>query len=74
MQTTFIIASMAIFGAMANPTPSPMGIEVVQRDGQTMVREVVNFNDMSDFSRRAKFDPASLVERAIMHQLRSCWR
>ncbi|KAL9126062.1 MAG: hypothetical protein Q9175_007975 [Cornicularia normoerica] len=41
MQTTFfIIVSMAIFGAMANPAPSPMGIEVIRRDGLTMVREV----------------------------------
>ncbi|QSZ33606.1 hypothetical protein DSL72_005174 [Monilinia vaccinii-corymbosi] len=41
MQITFsIIASMAIFGAMANPAPSPMGIEVVRQDGRTIVREV----------------------------------
>ena len=49
MQTfSFIIASMAIFGAMANPAPSPMGIEVIRRDnGMTMVREVVSFNDIA---------------------------
>lgn len=47
MQTTsFIIASMAIFGAMANPAPSQMGIEVIRRDGLTMVREVVSLGDM----------------------------
>ena len=42
----FIIGSMAIFGAMANPAPSPMGIEIVRRDGLTMVREVVSFRDI----------------------------
>ena len=47
MQTTsFIIASMAIFGAMANLAPSPMGIEVIRRDGLTMVREVVSLSDI----------------------------
>lgn len=71
MQTTFIIASMAIFGAMASPAPSPMGVEVIRQDGQTMVREVVSFNDIRDFDRRAELTPASLVERPIMHQLRS---
>ena len=39
---------MAIFGAMANPAPSPMGIEVIRRDnGLTMVREVVSFSDIA---------------------------
>lgn len=52
MQTTFIIASMAILGAMANPAPSPMGIEVIRRDGLTMVREVVSFSTWLNFSRR----------------------
>ncbi|KAI0129661.1 hypothetical protein BJ170DRAFT_692334 [Xylariales sp. AK1849] len=43
MQTTsFIIASMAIFGAMANPAPSPMGIEVIRQNGVTVVREVAH--------------------------------
>lgn len=47
MQTTsFIIASMAIFGTMANPAPSQMGIEVIRRDGMTMVREVVGLGDI----------------------------
>ena len=41
-KTFFIIASMAISAAMANPAPSPMGIEVIRRDGLTMVREVVS--------------------------------
>ena len=43
MQTSlFLVASMAIVGALANPAPSPMGVEVVRRDGLTMVREVVS--------------------------------
>lgn len=40
MKTAFIIIASAIFGAMATPAPSQMGIEVVRRDGLTMVREV----------------------------------
>ena len=48
MQTTFvIIAAMTIFGAMASPAPSPMGIEVIRKDGMTMVREVVSFGGTS---------------------------
>lgn len=48
MQTTsFLIASMAIFGAMATPAPSQMGIEVIRRDGLTMVREVVSSNELA---------------------------
>jgi hypothetical protein len=48
MKTSFFaIASMAIFGAMANPAPSPMGIEVIRRDGVTIVREVVSFSNTS---------------------------
>ena len=46
MKTTFFIIASAIFGAMANPAPSAMGIEVIQRDGLTMVREVVSFSDI----------------------------
>jgi hypothetical protein len=42
----FIVTSMAIFGIMANPAPSPMGVEVVRRDGLTMVREVVSLSDI----------------------------
>jgi hypothetical protein len=47
MQTSFIIATLAIFGtALAGPAPSPMGIEVIrQENGLTMVREVVSFSD-----------------------------
>ena len=53
MQTTFlIVASMAIFGAMANPAPSPMGIEVIRRDGLTMIREVVSFSDIDKLQSR----------------------
>jgi hypothetical protein len=48
MQTTFFfVASMAILGAFASPAPSPMGVEVVYRDGQTFVREVVSFNSLT---------------------------
>lgn len=46
MKTTasFIIASMAIIGAMASPAPSQMGVEVIRRDGGlTVVRELVSF-------------------------------
>jgi hypothetical protein len=40
----FIIASLAIAAVMANPAPSPMGIEVIRQDnGMTIVREVVSF-------------------------------
>ena len=40
----FLVASMAIIGAIANPAPSPMGVEVERRDnGMTIVREVVSF-------------------------------
>ena len=74
MKTAFFtIASMAIFGAMANPAPSPMamGIEVVRRDGLTMVREVVSFSDHRLISVvMANLIPASLVDPAV-HQLRS---
>ena len=63
---------MAIFGAMANPAPSPMGIEVIRRDGLTMVREVVSFSDI-DFTSVvvANLIPASLLGQTILHQLRS---
>ncbi|KAM0794744.1 hypothetical protein BDR22DRAFT_894894 [Usnea florida] len=40
MKTALFIIASAIFGAMANPAPSAMGIEVVRRDGLTIVREV----------------------------------
>ena len=47
MQTKVLfIATMAIFGVMANPAPSPMGIEVIRRDdGTTIVREAVSCGD-----------------------------
>ena len=39
---------MAIFGAgaMANILPSQMGVEVLRRDGEVLVREVVSFGDI----------------------------
>ncbi len=42
--TYFIFASMAVFGAIADPLPSQMGVEVVHgEDGQLLsVREVVS--------------------------------
>ncbi|KAI0020945.1 hypothetical protein F4780DRAFT_322288 [Xylariomycetidae sp. FL0641] len=41
MKTIFAIASVAILGAMANPSPMGMGVEVIRRDdGTTIVREV----------------------------------
>ena len=51
MKATFILATMAIFTAtMANPAPSPLGIEVFEQDGQTLVREVVSLlNDIGQF-------------------------
>ena len=45
MKHAFIVASLAIIGAMASPAPSVMGIEVVRKDGLTMVREVVGSSD-----------------------------
>ncbi|KAG9514618.1 hypothetical protein KCV07_g7983, partial [Aureobasidium melanogenum] len=40
MKNTFILTSMAIIGALATTIPSQMGIEVIRRDGEVMVREV----------------------------------
>jgi non-ribosomal peptide synthetase component E (peptide arylation enzyme) len=48
MKHAFIIASLAIIGAMASPAPSVMGIEVVRKDGLTMVREVVSSSDTDE--------------------------
>jgi hypothetical protein len=49
MQTAFFFAaSMAILGVFATPAPSPVGVEVVYRDGQTYVREVVSFSSLTD--------------------------
>ena len=43
MRTTFfLLTSMAVFGTMANTVPSAMGVEVLRRDGMTIVREVVS--------------------------------
>ena len=47
MKTAFFIIASGIFGAMANPAPSTMGIEVIRRDGLTIVREVVSLSDMN---------------------------
>ncbi|TGO79912.1 hypothetical protein BPOR_1858g00010 [Botrytis porri] len=40
MQTTFLIATFAVFGAIATPAPSFLGIEVIREDNVTLVREV----------------------------------
>jgi len=48
MKNAFIIASMAVFGAMANTVPTQMGIEVVRRDGNVLVREVVGLDDNAE--------------------------
>lgn len=45
MKTDFLtIAALALanaFGAAANPASLPLGVEVTERDGMTIVREVV---------------------------------
>lgn len=40
--TTLLLASLAAIGAIANTLPARMGVEVVQEDGNTIVREVVS--------------------------------
>lgn len=40
--TTLLLASLAAIGAIANTLPTRMGVEVVQEDGNTIVREVVS--------------------------------
>lgn len=40
--TTVLLVSLAAIGAMANTLPSRMGVEVVQENGKTIVREVVS--------------------------------
>ena len=40
--TLLMQSSMAIFGAIAHPAPSLIGIEVIRRDGLTMAREAVS--------------------------------
>ncbi|KAM3074397.1 hypothetical protein ACMFMG_002797 [Clarireedia jacksonii] len=74
MQITFIIAALAFFGiVMAGPAPSVMGVEVIEENGQTIVREVVSFSDRLTPVNVANLIPGSLwIERAIssVHQLR----
>ena len=41
-QSFFLIALTAALGAFASPAGAPMAVEVVERDGQTFVREVVS--------------------------------
>lgn len=44
MKTSFVLSTLALFGAaMANTIPTVMGIEVIRSDdGNVMVREVVS--------------------------------
>lgn len=48
---TAVLAFVTISGAAANPASLPMGVEVIEQDGVTLVREVVRF---SAFVWRAK--------------------
>ena len=41
--TIATLAFAAISGAAANPASLPMGIEIIERDGVTLVREVVRY-------------------------------
>ncbi|KAM5380889.1 hypothetical protein ACJZ2D_003413 [Fusarium nematophilum] len=52
---TFLIASMAATSS-ASPGPLPMGVEVVERDGKTIVREV----------------PHQLLGRGLQSRCREC--
>lgn len=40
--TTLLLASLAAIGAIANTLPTRMGIEVLEENGRTIVREVVS--------------------------------
>lgn len=35
------VALAAVSGAAANPAAAPMGVEITERDGVTLIREVV---------------------------------